>query len=207
MQKALTYSGFVISTLVVIAVFITATTYLQLGIAAALYPFLVYFGLKLFPRKNGGTQVIGIEVTRPVATKAEVVSAQPVEVKDIDKRAFLKMIGAAGLTFFMFSLLNRRAEGQFFSRALGPGTTNLLDVGGRKINPSEAQATDGYRISEIDDNVITFYGFVKTGGSWFIMREDTDEGTFRYTKGENNFPSSWSQRDNLNYDYYHNIFS
>ena len=117
------------------------------------------------------------------------------EVADIDKRAFLKLIGATGISFFLFSLLGRRVEVPFFGRAVESGT-----------NPVEGQPTDGYKISEIDDNTITYYGFTNKDGAWLIMREDTEASSFRYVKGDLEFSGNWSNRENLKYDYFHEVF-
>lgn len=210
MRKTITYTSFVIATLVVVLAFVTARTYTQLALATILYPLLVYFAFKIFPRKTWKAPVFTVRL--PVRSTEKVVAetikpkAQPVEVADIDKRAFLKLIGAAGLSFFLFSLIGRKTGALPFGGASGTGITALEDVAGNKINPAQAQPTDGYRISEIDDNAITFYGFTNKDGAWFIMKEDTDTGSFRYSRGDTNFSGNWSNRENLGYDYYSNVF-
>jgi hypothetical protein len=208
MRKSITYSGFALASLVVILVFLTSKTYSQLLIAILLYPPLVYLAFKIFPKKE-----VTIEMPLPqqLAQKDEVSTVkaerEKVDVADIDKRAFLKMIGVAGVSFFLLSLFSRRGPKiPFLGKAVGGDTTQLEDATGNKIDPAQTQPTDGYRISEVDDNVITFYGFIKKGGAWFIMREDTDTGSFRYAKGEKEFSNNWGNREKLNYDYYSNIF-
>ncbi len=201
MRKILIYSSFLISSLVVIAMFLTATTYAQLAFAVILYPALVYFGLRAFPGRLKNSK-----------TKEPIVKIEPADIKkeenieDVDRRGFLKVIGAAGLSFFLFSIFNRKAQVPFFGKVAGPGTTALEDVDGKKINPAQSQPTDGYRISEIDDNIITYYGFTNKDGEWFIMREDPDNGSFRYAKGDSNFPDKWAKHENLVYDYYSKVF-
>lgn len=210
MRKTLTYSSFVIASLVVIAAFVTATTYAQLAVAIALYPLLVYFAFKVFPRKAWKAPVITIRLPVKSASNIEAETAKPeienVGIADIDKRAFLKLIGATGLSFFLFSLLNRKAEALFFGRSAGPETVSLKDTAERKIDPAERQPTDGYRISEIDDSIIAYYGFTNKDGGWFIMREDSDAGSFRYAKGDFNFTSGWTSREVLKYDYFSDVF-
>lgn len=210
MRKTLTYPSFVIASLLVILIFVTAKTYTQLGIAVLLYLPLAFFALKVFPRKAWRK---GLSIEFPAIKPAQKTEVQKVEVKkerveiaDIDKRAFLKLIGAAGLSFFIFSLINRRADALFFGRAGGSGTTTTQDSTGKIIDPAERQPTDGYKISEVDDNVITYYGFINKDGAWFIMREDTDTRSFRYAKGDSRFPTNWSKREQLKYDYFHNTF-
>ena len=71
--------------------------------------------------------------------------------------------------------------------------------------PVKTEPTEGYKISEIDEGEITYYGFAKKDGSWLIMKENID-GSFRYSKGADDFPGNWDDRDDLKYDYYHNLF-
>lgn len=209
MRKTLTYSSFIIASLVVIIAFVTATTYTQLAIAIVLYPLLAYFAFKILPRKTWKAPVVTIQLPVKPAQKVEteVVKSkgQDVSITDIDKRAFLKMIGAAGISLFLYSIFIKRAEGLFFGSASGPGTVSIKDTADHKIDPAERQPTDGYRISEIAEDDITFYGFTNKDGAWFIMREDV-EGSFRYTKGDAGFSTNWSRREKLKYDYFSNVF-
>lgn len=209
----LTYCSFVITCLVVIAAFISATTYIQLAGAILLYPLLVYFAFKAFPRKTrrypSKNPVTAIQPLVKSAEKVETAKRENIGISDIDKRVFLKLIGGAGVSLFLFSIFNKKAEGIFFKSLPGsgaPGRVSLEDIAGNKINPAQSQPMDGYRISEIDDNVITFYGFIKNGGAWFIMKADTDTGSFRYARGDGNFPGNWTNRENLKYDYYSSVF-
>ncbi len=208
MRKTITYSSIVAASLLVSLVFVTSKTYTQLGVAVLLYPTLVYFAIKVFPRKIWKTPVITVQI--PSVQKVETEAAKPagehVNVSDIDKRAFLKLIGAAGISFFLFSLFGKRAEGPFFGKLAGSETTALKDIAGNKIDPAERQPLDGYQISEIDDNMIAYYGFTNKNGAWLIMREETDATSFRYTKGDSEFPGNWNNREKLSYDYYHNVF-
>ncbi len=210
MRKTLTYSSFIIITLVVIVMFVTATTYIQLAVAVILYPLLAFFAFKILPRKAWKAPIITIRLPAKRAEKARTETAapkaEPVEVTDIDKRTFLKLIGAAGLSFFVFSFLGRRAESLLFGEPSGsrvtenPSTANNASTAG-------SPPTAGYKISEVDDNdTISYYGFIGKDGDWLIMREDTDISSFRYAKGNSNFPNNWTKRENLKYDYFHNLF-
>lgn len=205
MRKILIYCSFIIASLFVVVAFMTATTYIQLAVAIFLYPLLILFAFKAFlPKTLRYSKKPVTEVPPPVVTSTE--KRENVGISDIDKRAFLKLIGGAGLTLFFFSIFNKKAEGLFFKSLPGPGRVSLEDTLGNKIDPTQAQPTDGYRISEIDDNDITFYGFTNKDGAWFIMRGDTDTGSFRYSRGNSNFPGNWSNRENLKYDYFSNVF-
>lgn len=216
LSKTLTYSGFLVASLVMIAAFVTAKTYTQLVIAMVIYPIFVYWVYKIIikdsitrtslPPKG---KISSIEVHMPQensAKKVEKIQGEKVEVvADVDKRTFLKIVGAAGLSYFIFSLIGRRAESLLFGRS-GELQTSSLSF------PSEKQdtglsSTQGYTISEIDDaNTIAYYGFVNKDGAWFIMREDIEVNTFRYANGTSDFSNNWKNREHLRYDYYYNLF-
>jgi len=204
MRKTITYSSFAIAGILVILVFLTAKTYTQLGIAVALYPLLIFFAFKIFPFGNN------VHLTKPeIVNKPQDDSKDKADdaavVVDIDRRAFLKLIGATGLSIFIFSILGRRVENLLFGRALDSGTS-LIGPTGYETAPGEVSPTEGFRISEIDDSVDTYYGFTNKSGGWLIMKEDSTSNSFRYAKGDSDFPFNWAKRDKLSYDYFHKLF-
>lgn len=218
MRKTLTYSSFAVVSLALVIAFVTAKTYTQLAIATALYPFLAYFAYYLFSRQAlkvrpqiSEVKNISTDKPRVDSHQAESVSEPSMEnnlqnhqvasVLDIDRRAFLKLIGATGISFFLFSLLGRRVENLVFNQPQGP---SMIPADG-ETTASGLLPTDKYRISEIDDSKIAYYGFTDLKGGWFIMKED-EEGSFRYTKGESNFAGNWARRESHVYDYYHKVF-
>ena len=214
MKKTLTYSSFVAIGLLVILAFVTADTYTQLGIAVILYPILVYFAYKLFvdrksliPKPAVNLTPQDSQITKNAPTENTSTVEPEVGETDIDKRTFLKLIGAAGISFFLFSLFNRRADTLFLGRLPGadqgvrtPSQQEIDDSIQTKKDP-----TEGYQITEIDESDTTFYGFTDKDGGWYIMKADI-EGSFRYTKGDSDFAGNWSNRENLNYTYYHEVF-
>lgn len=212
MRKAIVYSGFALASLVVVATFLSARDYTQLGAAVILYPLLAYLAYELFVRKSSQETYIPVAEPAPVKEEKKVevetvkVTKEGASIKDFDKRTFLKLIGAAGVSFFLYTILARRSD-VFFGKAIQSGPIALEDASGKKIDPSEKHPTDGYRISEIDDSELTFYGFINKLGAWFIMKEDPDSGSFRYIKGDVDFSGNWSSRKRQKYDYYHNVFS
>ncbi|HJY98369.1 MAG TPA: hypothetical protein VJ227_01500 [Patescibacteria group bacterium] len=208
MGKTLTYSGFLISAFLVIFAFVTAKTYTQLAIAVLLYPLIAFFALKLFPRKTNGVSNVttAVQISPRPYPKAEDTDNHRVEVADVDKRTFLKLIGAAGLSFFIFSLLGRRVETLLFGKAMQSRVDELGGAPSTETSPTTGSPTEGYRIAEIEDGVITYYGFTNKSGGWLIMKEVTDSSSFRYAKGESDFPGNWANRENLKYDYFYNLF-
>lgn len=190
MRKILIYFSFAIACLVVVAVFVTSKTYTQLVIATVLYTPLAYFALKIFPPKA--------RIPKP--------KREQIDVADVDKRTFLKFVGATGISFFLFSLLGRRVEALLFGRAIESGLPTLGNPAGSVADQPGSTPTDGYKIAEIDEGIATYYGFTGKSGGWLIMREDPDTGSFRYVKGDSNFPKNWANRERLKYDYYSSLF-
>lgn len=211
MTKTITYIGFAISSILIVLAFITAKTYTQLVIAVILYPLLAYFALKLFPRSQNETPAIAYPVPtiapyQPPNTYQTNINNDKVEIVDIDKRTFLKLLGTAGISFFVFSILGRRSEDFIFNNQFTNSLPqNNLFQNGKEIQPDTLTA-EGYRISEIDDDIVSYYGFTNKTGYWLIMREDSQNNSFRYAKGEDNFSKNWERRQMLKYDYYYNLF-
>ena len=220
MKKILIYYNFIIVTLLVFIGFISANTYTQLLIASLFYPLFAYFAFQIFPRRNRAIhlpqtkgEVVPVLKEDKKAIKAKKESEQPSkyfqklkkEGVDIDRRVFLKLIGSAGLSVFLFSLFTKKAEAAFFGSQPGPGTVALKDTSGTKIDPAIKQPTDGYRITELDDSIPAYYGFTDKDGNWFIMKEDAS-GAYRYAKGSSNFSTNWTNRASLSYDYFNVVF-
>lgn len=212
MRKILILTCFIIATFVVFGMFISATTYIQLAVAVVTYPLLVYVAFVIFPRKNFSHALPATAAAfQPplVAQKAESAKTEGIGIADIDKRVFLKLIGGAGLSFFLLSIISRKTEG-LVSRGIQStavsGKLALEDLGGNKINPAQGHPTDGYNIAEIDDSLTSFYGFINRNGAWYVMRKDPDTDSFRYNRGDSNFSNSWTNRENLKYDYFSNVF-
>jgi len=189
--------------IVMVAVgFITSTTYTQLAISSLLYPPLAYFAFKLIPatKKEKG----GVPENYVVEVKSKKGKEKNgVEIIDIDKRAFLKMIGAAGVSFFIFSLFTRKVEDLLLSGNSG----GRRDSFGTGTNNASPEPTEEYKITEISTEDHNYYGFVNLEGNWYIMKEDPVKGSFRYSKGNLNFSKSWNDKEKLKYDYYHNVFN
>ena len=210
-NKILTYSIFGVASLLVIVTFLTAQSYVQLGVAVLLYPVLAYFALKIFQRKSWKAPIVTIRL--PAMSKIKAATARPkgnpVHVADIDKRTFLKLIGAAGLSFFVFSLLGRGVETLLFGKPVESGLSGSLGnpaTGGGVDPAGTSSPMSGYRITEVDDGAVSYYGFTNQDGAWMIMKQDTDTSSFRYAKGDLNFPANWTRRGSLKYDYYYNLF-
>ena len=183
-----------------IGMFVTATSYLQLGVAIIYYPLFVYFIFKTFFYK----------ISKVDYQKALVLPQQQVKmpkssggITDTKKRDFLKIIGTAGISFFLFSLFSRKKEIPFIGQLTGGRVPAASSSDGDK---NDTRITDDYQITEIDEGVVAYYGFTNMDGAWFIMKENSDTGSFRYYKGDKGFSQNWNNRENLKYDYFYKIF-
>ena len=213
MNKVLTnhYLTFVIAFFFVIATFITATNFTQLAIASLLYPVLMFTAYKMYTRKSGS--VSGKVIVDEETTQTQAGAKKPAErivISDVDKRVFLKLIGSAGAFLFLFSLFNKKAENMFY-KSLPEQGRSFFDKkeasrAGTGTTAAITQPTEEYGISEIDNGETSYYGYTKLGGAWYIMKVDSASNSFRYIKGDKNFPNSWKSRDKLKYDYFGNVF-
>ncbi|CAN5349583.1 hypothetical protein BH10PAT1_BH10PAT1_0970 [soil metagenome] len=214
MKKLIIYYNFIVVSFFVISGFLAATTPIQLVIAILFFPLFMYFAARVIPKKSKAIFIpikeIKIENKESETEEEKEEDKQVIKLKkegvDINRRMFLKLIGSAGLSIFLFSLFTKRTEAAFFGSAPGgPGVLALKDTAGNKIDPAEKQPTDGYRISDLDDADPSYYGFINKDGSWFIQKE-TSSGSYRYTKGGSGYSTNWTNRAGLSYDYFENIF-
>jgi len=204
MKKILIYYSFIIVTLMVIAGFLGAKDITQIITATLFFPLFIYFASKVSPKKNKAIIIPQETVLKPIKQRTEEVRLTK-EGVDIDRRAFLKLIGTAGMSLFLFSVFTRKAEAAFFGSVPGPGTVSLKDSQGTKIDPAEKHPTDGYLLAEYEDGeTYSYAGYTNKIGAWYIVRDDST--SYRYTRGDSAFSTSWTNRASLSYDYYDNIF-
>lgn len=204
MRKLVAYYCFIITTTMVVLGFLNAQSLPQLIGAVIFYPLALYFTLLVSPKRQKAIHIPKVSVIPVTRLPDQLAPATPPGF-DFDRRMFLKLIGSAGLSVFVFSLFTKRAEAAFFGSVPGPGTVSVKDTTGTKIDPAIKQPTDGYRITEIDDSTTAYYGFVDKTGAWFIQREESS-GAYRYTKGSTSFSTNWTNRASLTYDYFDNVF-
>ncbi len=203
----------------------------DLLLAALFFPLPIYFFAKLVQqtaragaRKAASARTYNSTLTtdlahspslQPKSDDNAILEGEVLEgknVKDFDKRIFLKLIGSSGLTLFMLSIFTDKAHAAFFGSVPGPGTVALKDSSGNQIDPAERQPTDGYEIAQIDDTTSSdyaWYGFVDKNGAWYIMREDLaggDAGTYLYAAGASSFSTNWTNRAILSYTTFDSAF-
>lgn len=217
MKKLLIYYNFIVVSLMIVGGFLGTGSYAQLASAALFFPLAAYFLFLVLPNKNKAIifpkpQVV--KITKKKKAKTEILKAEKIEDggpdkkrMDANRRAFVKLIGSAGVTLFLFSIFTKRAQGAFFGSVPGPGTVALKDTTDTQIDPAIKLPTDGYKISEIDDSSPSYYGFVDKDGDWFIMEESA--GQYKYYKktGSNGtFTVEWPNRGGFTYLYFDSIF-
>jgi hypothetical protein len=214
MKKLFIFYNFVILTVMTAMGFLGALSYAQLIPAILFFPLAIYFFLMVIPTSSKSPKLPTIKELR--TSKAKPVIATAVVHKEEDRagvdknrRMFLKLIGSAGLSLFLFSVFTKKAEAAFFGSAPGPGTVAIKNSSGVQIDPAEKQPTDGYKITEVDDtSVPAYYGYVDKTGAWFIMQEDAS-GHYRYARGTSDFTNAvtgWPNRASLTYGYFDATF-
>ncbi len=205
-HKLLLYYDFIIVNIMAISGFLGATNTAELISAALFIPLAAYFWILVLPKR--GKKLDQDFVEAKTEEKApEVVSEtkeEPTIEKDfdMDRRTFIKLVGSVGVGVFFLSLFTKKVENTFFGNAnvgaLPEGTT-------QNAATAVSDSTLGYKISEIDDSNPTYFGYIDRTGRWYIMKE-TDTGSFRYARGEENFTKNWKNRANLVYGLYDSAF-
>ncbi len=197
------YYNFIICTALVIMGFLGALSYAQLVSAILFYPLMLYFAYLIIPRN---TKAIALPKKKEEVKKKpeKTKDGEVLELKkegeektkfDIDRRAFIKLIGSAGMSLFLLSIFTKKAQGAFFGSVPGPGTVAIKDTTGAKIDPAIKHPTDGYRVAELDDSTPSYYGFIDKDSNWFIIRDN--DGTYKYKTGSSGFSASWSGRGSI----------
>lgn len=199
-MRLLIYYCFIVTTTLVVVSFLSANTLPQWAASSLFSPLVIYFFLLIWPRRSQIPPLVQI-FEQPV--KAAV---HPKKNLDEDRRDFLKLIGTAGVSIFLYNLFLRRNATPLFGTATSPSSPLALkNTQGEVINPAEKSPTQGYYISQIDDSTISYFGFINNLGQWFIMRQDADNA-YRYCRGDKDFTTNWAGRAKLTYDYFDNVF-
>ena len=88
----------------------------------------------------------------------------------------------------------------------------LHSVGKKPVTPenplsifNETNPQDGYILAGADD-ANRFYGYVNTKGAWYIQNFDSDDDTYKYIRGADNFLTSWNNRSTLTYELPDEVF-
>jgi hypothetical protein len=219
MKKLVLFYNVVVVSVLTVTGFLSATTIPQLVSSIFFFPLAVYFWRMIAP--EGQQAIIPVVTLKPVHQprtlaknpknkKDTIVELEPVEEIpegkfDLNRRTFLRLIGSAGVSVFLLSIFTGKAEAAFFGSVPGPGTVGVKDSSGTLIDPSEKKPTDGYNISNVDDAIPSYYGYVNKDGGWYIIKEDSSGG-YRYVKGSSGFSTNWTNRAILSYDYFDAVF-
>lgn len=209
-KAVFTYSLLTIAFILVSLIFLSAINLTQLGVGILIYLLFALFVYKAFPhfwgthsKKPDVPSSSSNEQAEKTEEKVVIEKTASVGISDIDKRAFLKLIGASGILFFLISIFGRRVESLLFGQNPTQAQENLT---ADKTSSTPASSRDEYRISGIDNEAGGYFGYIKEDGGWYIMKGDPSTRSFLYVKGNSKFPENWENRENLKYDYYNNIF-
>jgi len=62
------------------------------------------------------------------------------------------------------------------------------------------------RLPKAGDETIIYNGYINRKGAFYILKENTANGTYRYYRGEENYVTYWGLREELTYKYYYEVF-
>lgn len=69
---------------------------------------------------------------------------------------------------------------------------------------------DGYKISDqnvkSNDSNIQYIGMLNRYGNWYILVQNTNDGSYRYLRGDTGYETAYGAREANSYDYFNNIF-
>lgn len=121
------------------------------------------------------------------STKAkEYTQSNPLPVRLSNGKAFYDALS----TFVTSGIIDSVSKGYLQSTALN--TARLSELG-------------SYEISDTDDDAEpNYYGYLKSSGEWYIMKEES--GAYRYVKGDDEYTTAWTDRASQSYDYFDEVF-
>ncbi len=137
MRRLLSYYNFVVCGVMVLVGFTGARSYPQLLSAMLFYPLAVYFSFLIIPQRKRALKYPAVPSTKPIKKKLTLATTEPEVLEpeeetekefDLDRRAFIKLIGSAGLSVFLLSIFTKKAQAAFFGSVPGPGTARALVV-------------------------------------------------------------------------------
>ncbi len=87
-------------------------------------------------------------------------------------------------------------------------TTTVISGGSSTASSAVSDPVTGYKVADTDESgTVKYYGFINKAGAWYVMKNDTTTNTFRFSKGSSNYPTGWTGRAALTYDYFNIIFA
>ncbi len=204
-RRVIVYYCFIVTTTVVSLSFFSSLNIPQFVSSLIFSPMAFYFLLLVWPRRKEALLLSKGGRTAYKQSESKSLLA-PTGKLDVDRRNFLKLIGSAGILAVILGIFSKRSTiPSFLGNVDSLESVTLKNTSGNIINPAESSPTEGYNISQIDDSIPSYFGFVNKDGGWFIMREGEDEA-FLYTKGDSNFTINWSNRAKLKYNYFDGVF-
>jgi hypothetical protein len=99
-----------------------------------------------------------------------------------------------------------------YSALVGYDGTNYRTVvvdssGYLSVNSTNFSPVGMYITSDMDTAADSkYYGYVNTSGAWYIMKEVTTAGSFRFTVGSSGYITAWTNRTTQTYTYFDLVF-
>lgn len=204
-RRVIIYYCFILTTTVVGLSFFSSQNVSQFVSSLIFSPLAIYFLLLVWPRRKEALLLTNNPGAADRVSESKSFLS-PTEKLDVDRRNFLKLIGSAGILAVILGIFSRKSGiPSFLGNVGGADSVTLKNPSGNVIDPATNSPTAGYNISQIDDSVPSYFGFINKDGAWFIMKE-SEKKAFLYARGDSDFARNWSNRTKLAYDFFDNVF-
>lgn len=120
-------------------------------------------------------------------------ASKPITVRTSDGKKFIKEI---------------KSSSERVVRAITSGGGGITQDEFKNTQRKYDDPLSRYKIAQVDDDSSpNYYGYINLNSGWYILKETVVSGdtTYRYSSGVGNFPSNWSGRTLLTYDYLYNV--
>ena len=78
-------------------------------------------------------------------------------------------------------------------------TSNPLPV-------SNQNPISGYHWSDIERGDPEYIGYLDKDGKWYIVKNSRTSGERRYVSGQSDYPTNWTNKESLVYEYFNQVF-
>lgn len=155
-------------------------------------------------RVSNPVEAVSVKNLKDVPTNTKELKAIQKALESLDLNVVVEKQNVEFPTSPNKPMSVRLSDGKSFYRATFTSISNAMQ---------EVDPLVGYQPSDKDTSSNPkYYGFIRKDGSWYIMQENTTNGTYRYCWGSPKpnggglYIDAWTDRANLTYDYFNEAY-